>query len=136
VKGLRLLEGSKPEGGPVALPMIEAKAKSARRRPLLCAACGQGITWEDRRREVSGGHAHTRVNPLGIAFHFGCFSEAEGCTVHGEPTDEHSWFRGCAWQLAHCGRCGVHLGWLFSGADSFFGLVLDRLTPGDARPEA
>jgi hypothetical protein len=131
----RLLEGSTPGRGTVALPKRDSETKSARRRPLVCAACGRGVTWEDQRREVSGRHAHTRVNPAGIEFHFGCFVEAEGCVVHGPPTDEDTWFPGCAWQFAHCGGCGTHLGWFFSGADAFFGLVLARLAPGDAQRE-
>ena len=131
-----LLKGSTPEPGAVPVPTLEAKTKPARRRPLVCAACGRGITWEDQRRDVSGRHEHTRVNPVGIEYHFGCFSDAEGCAVSGERTDEHTWFPGCAWQLAHCRGCGVHLGWFFSGADRFYGLVLDRLAPGDASPES
>ena len=133
---VQLLEGSRPAGTPFALPTLQPKTKSAGRRPLVCAVCGRGVTWEDQRREVSGRHAHTRMNPLGIEFHFGCFSEAEGCSVYGEPTDEHTWFPGCVWQFAHCRGCGVHLGWFFSGGDAFFGLVLDRLVPADDRAQA
>jgi hypothetical protein len=106
-----------------------------KRRPLVCAACGTRVTWADRRMQVSGRHAHTAVNPHGIEFHFGCFSEADGCAVHGVPTDEHSWFAGCSWQYAHCRGCGAHLGWYFTRAATFFGLVLNRLAPGGERPD-
>ncbi|HZA51922.1 MAG TPA: cereblon family protein [Myxococcaceae bacterium] len=94
------------------------------------------MTWEDRRIEISGQHAHTAVNPAGIEFHFGCFADAEGCAVHGEPTDEHTWFPGCFWQFAHCRGCAAHLGWYFTGAATFFGLVLERLAPGSEPPQA
>jgi hypothetical protein len=70
---------------------------------------------------------HLRLNPHAFAFIFGCFSSAPGCVVHGEPTLDATWFAGCRWQYAHCAKCMRHLGWAFSGADSFFGLLLERL---------
>ncbi|CAK0788077.1 unnamed protein product [Prorocentrum cordatum] len=32
----------------------------------------------------------------------------------GEPTQEHSWFPGFSWSMAHCRLCDAHLGWSFS----------------------
>jgi hypothetical protein len=46
----------------------------------------------------------------------------------GAATEEHTWFAGCRWRVAACGGCGEHLGWAFTGVDSFFGLILARLT--------
>ena len=58
----------------------------------------------------------------------GCFRAAPGCATRGERIAEYSWFAGHSWQIASCGRCGVHLGWRFvSDNASFFGLVLARL---------
>lgn len=100
---------------------------------LRCRACGAGITDEGQRRAVDGSHSHTRTNPAGIRFTFGCFREAPGCRCLGAATDEHTWFAGCRWRIAACGGCGEHLGWVFSGADCFFGLILLRLV-GEKEP--
>lgn len=70
---------------------------------------------------------HCRLNPSAFAFVFGCFREAPGCLVIGEPTSEATWFPGSLWQYAMCAGCGVHLGWAFVGEASFFGLLLERL---------
>jgi hypothetical protein len=96
--------------------------------PLCCARCGHPVTRERHRIPVNSRHEHTRVNPFGIVFHFGCFAQAEGCAVDGPPTAEATWFPGFAWQVAHCAACGAHLGWAFRGEGDFFGLLLDRLT--------
>ena len=95
--------------------------------PIRCRACNHVITQTSTRREVAGRHVHLRLNPSAFAFMFGCFSTAPGCAIHGTPTEEATWFPGCRWQYAHCARCLVHLGWVFTGADSFFALLLERL---------
>lgn len=97
-------------------------------RSLLCHACGQLITSESARRPVDGAHVHDHTNPAGYHYRIGCFSAAPGCAGVGPPSGEHTWFAGCVWRLAICGACGEHLGWAFSGADEFYGLILDRLT--------
>jgi len=80
---------------------------------------------------VDGNHAHTRANPAGIRFTFGCFRDAPGCRCLGAPSGEHTWFAGCRWRIAACGGCGEHLGWAFSGEENFFGLILLRLVSGE-----
>jgi hypothetical protein len=110
---------AKPEGAP------ETKAPDA---PLVCARCGHPITRERHRTAVNGRHEHTRVNPYGYVFHFGCFAQAEGCRVLGPPTAEDSWFPGFVWEYAHCAACRTHLGWVFHGAEDFFGLLMERLS--------
>jgi hypothetical protein len=60
-------------------------------------------------------------------FRIGCFANAPGCEVIGEPTTEHTWFSGYAWSYAVCTGCLTHLGWYFTDGRSFFGLILDRL---------
>jgi hypothetical protein len=112
-----------PGGQPSNVP--EAQAPDA---PLCCARCGQVITHERHRTTVNGRHTHTRVNPHGFVFHFGCFAVAEGCLVRGPPTAEDSWFAGYFWEYAYCANCHAHLGWAFHGDGSFFGLMLDRLS--------
>jgi hypothetical protein len=95
--------------------------------PITCKTCGHVITHVAAKREAGGRHVHMRLNPSAFAFIFGCFSSAPGCLVSGTPTEEATWFAGCRWQYAHCAKCLTHLGWAFSGADSFFGLLLERL---------
>lgn len=94
-------------------------------RAWRCKKCGHVIT--STAIEVDGQHTHLRLNPSAFAFIFGCFRDAPGCLVVGEPTAEASWFTGHQWQFAMCGGCGAHLGWAFSGASTFFGLILERL---------
>jgi hypothetical protein len=124
---LWLKAGASPEEKPSGQPSnaLEVQAPDT---PLRCARCGQVITRERYRTAVNGQHAHTRINPYGFIFHFGCFAEAEGCLVRGPPTAENSWFAGYVWEFAHCAACHTHLGWAFHGDGSFFGLLLDRLS--------
>lgn len=77
---------------------------------------------------MEGRWIHRRTNPAGFEFEFSCFVAAPGATTEGQPTLEHSWFRGYAWVFTLCGTCGAHLGWHFEGAPpSFHGLILNRL---------
>jgi hypothetical protein len=101
---------------------------------LRCRVCGHLITSGAARIHVAGAHAHERMNPAGIAFVIGCFREAPGCVVVGPASTDFTWFPPYAWRVALCSACLGHLGWAFVGADpSFFGLILERLTP-DAPP--
>jgi hypothetical protein len=109
------------------LPKAEVIGVVASEETLVCRACGHFITSQREAIEVGGSHVHTRLNPSGVLFRFGCFRLAPGARVSGAPSSEHSWFTGCRWQYAHCSACGGHLGWAFSGPDVFFGLVLERL---------
>ena len=99
-----------------------------RARRLYCARCRHPISDERERVTVNGGHTHTCTNPYGITYRIGCFRSAPGCAADGTPTLEHTWFSGYAWQVAYCRGCDTHLGWLFTGADAFYGLIVDRLT--------
>ncbi len=125
---LRLLDPtSKPGGLPAPTPRPDDTRTGGDGAPITCRKCGHLITTAAARREVAGQHVHTRLNPHAFVFLFGCFSQAPGCVVHGTPTDEATWFAGCRWQYAHCARCLEHLGWCFSGAEDFCGLVLEKL---------
>jgi hypothetical protein len=109
-------------------PATEAEPSVATEDAIVCAGCSRAITRAEARVARGGSHVHTRLNPHGWVWEFGCFLEAPGCRVTGEPTEEHTWFAGQAWRIADCAGCGVHLGWRFDGADgSFFGLILERL---------
>jgi hypothetical protein len=94
---------------------------------LVCASCGHAITRDEARVVRGGSHLHTRLNPHGYVWEFGCFADAPGCVVVGPATLEHTWFPDHAWRFAHCGRCGGHLGWRYDGPSSFFGLITERL---------
>jgi hypothetical protein len=100
---------------------------AARRHPVLCRRCAHVITDASLRVVVDGRATHARVNPAGVLFIFDCYRDAPGCHVHGAPTLEASWFTACAWRFAHCAHCATHLGWAFSGASSFFGLISERV---------
>jgi hypothetical protein len=98
-----------------------------------CRLCGELITRRDARIAVQGAHEHRFSNPAGYVFDIGCFRSAPGCLQAGEPSEFYSWFDRYAWRYALCRSCGTHLGWAFSArgadeaADSFFGLILNRL---------
>lgn len=73
---------------------------------------------------MSGAHEHTFVNPGGIVHTIGCYAVAPGCAHAGAPVETFSWFPGWSWQIALCGQCHAHLGWIFRcGADQFHGLI-------------
>lgn len=117
-----------PASGQASAPAVsDADVAAARRRPLVCRSCGHLVTYDDARIAIDGEHEHLRVNPSAFVYRFGCFSEADGCAIIGEPTEAFTWFTGCKWQYAHCRGCRGHLGWRFSGAQLFFGLLLERL---------
>lgn len=111
-------------------PAIDRLVEStAHRGDIQCAACRFPISSTDQRIEVSGQHDHHCVNPLGYRFHIGCFGEALGCAISGNPAAADSWFPSFSWQYASCSRCTKHLGWYFQDAagSHFYGLILDRI---------
>jgi len=77
-----------------------------------------------------GGHHHRFTNPLGLSFHIRCFEFAPGTRFVGTPTEDHTWFTGYGWAIAHCASCHTHLGWYFTESENppqFFGLIKDRI---------
>jgi len=110
------------------LPDLERTTGSADHDALRCTVCDHRITDAGYRTERSGAHEHTFVNPHGIAHHIGCFVAAPGCAYRGAPEQAFSWFPGWSWQIAICGRCHTHLGWIFRCAgEQFHGLILAAL---------
>lgn len=124
----QVLKGERPGESDARSPKTAQPVEGIRPGSLCCTRCGRSITDEAARIEVGGSHTHTRMNPGGFVYRFGCFSCAPGCRAIGEPSGEYPWFSGHTWQLAVCSGCAAHLGWLFSGEASFFGLVLERLS--------
>jgi hypothetical protein len=96
-------------------------------RVVVCAHCEARIAAADAKIDIDGRHRHTCVNPAGVVYRIACYREAPGAARQGEPSTYFSWFAGCAWQVLVCARCGVHLGWAFSGAADFAGLIADRV---------
>ena len=128
---LRMLD-SRPKraspGNPPATRPFEPGDELSKR--IICAACGYAITTADARITKGGMHVHTRLNPSNVTFVFGCFSQAPGAALSGEPSTEFSWFHGYAWRIAACSGCGAHLGWRFEGDAPFWALILERLSGG------
>jgi hypothetical protein len=95
---------------------------------LRCVVCDHRITDRSSRMEMSGAHEHTFVNPAGVQHHIGCFATAPGCVHVGDTEAAFSWFPGWTWQIAVCGRCHTHMGWIFRLAgQQFHGLILAAL---------
>ncbi len=126
---LRLLDNVNEQAVTRLLTDSEREPGPREETPLCCSACGHVITSAKERFPVRGSQTHRCTNPMGLAFCIGCFREAPGCAVVGQPTQEHTWFPGHAWRIALCANCHGHLGWRFQarGDDRFFGLILDRL---------
>jgi hypothetical protein len=108
-------------------PAAEAGGAVQEERVCRCAACGHELALLRDRIDVEGAASRRFVNPAGIEYEIAGFREAAGCSLAGEPSSYWSWFAGYAWQIALCGRCGQHLGWCFSGAARFFGLIVERI---------
>jgi hypothetical protein len=95
---------------------------------LRCARCGHVITDASHRMEMNGAHVHQFVNPAGVVYEIGCFAAAPGCLPVGASEDAFSWFPGWSWQIATCGSCLAHLGWLYRNAGhEFHGLITSAL---------
>lgn len=108
---------------------VGAGSDRAHARAFHCAGCITRVCLESDLISVAGNRQHRFVNPAGYEFEIACFASAN-CTVEGEPTREHTWFADHDWSLANCRNCGRQLGWFFSGATRFYGLILARLILG------
>ncbi len=106
-------------------------AKSGQAGKIRCKNCHEPVTDKQQGIDQNGYHIHHGTNPAGCSFDFACYQEAPGCAVVGPTSREHSWFEGYSWQIAICGACGEHLGWLFVGECRFYGLIIDRLLGDD-----
>ena len=123
-----LKESEEDEADVRILSREEAEENEGRREPLRCRGCGNEVTAAEFGIRRHGRFEHTFDNPAGYTFRLGCFSNAWNCLLHGVPTHAFTWFPGFRWRFCSCGHCGLHLGWHYdSGAESFFGLILDNL---------
>ena len=117
-----------PKSSALKDPKNDDLSEIKEEKAVICRKCGFHVTGIDQKTEVMGSFNHTFANPDGIVFEVGCFKDAWGTAVIGDPTDEFTWFPGYFWRIALCRRCLVHLGWEYEGTfDRFFGLILDRL---------
>ena len=118
--------GTDAEKSPIE--QLEDEERFAEQEEINCVNCGERITRPQFRTQMSGKHEHACVNPAGILFEIGCFSQVEGCQQVGPESDEFTWFEGYTWQISICNGCGTHLGWRFWSPDHvFWGLILNRL---------
>ena len=100
---------------------------------VVCAACSHVIARRSDQIDMNGTFDHWFTNPYGLEFHVGCFSDALGCAIAGEPVAADTWFPGFYWRLATCESCHQHLGWYFDQPDAYFyGLVLEYIRNGGA----
>ena len=94
---------------------------------IRCSYCSTVITHHHEALRIDNRHEHAFFNPAGIAFELRCFRTAQGVVPSGPSTAEFTWFPGYSWQVVLCAACHIHLGWLYTGATSFFGLIATRL---------
>ncbi len=104
----------------------ETTDKAPRLR-YCCAVCNAFITDDYFSIHINGQHQFIKINPDQHEFSFVCFAEAQGCHKTGLATAKDSWFHNCQWRFAHCKSCSTQLGWFFSGAHNFFGLIREQL---------
>lgn len=95
---------------------------------ILCAFCMARITSKRDGVAINSRHQHRFTNPQNFTYEIRCFGKTTNCAIHGEPTTEHTWFPGYAWQVTTCIQCRAHLGWKYTGTEpTFFGLINQRL---------
>ena len=98
----------------------------------LCLKCSKKITTDKERFLYNNESEFQFTNPNGFVFDIITFDSADGCHEEGIPTMEFTWFSGHSWSFALCSRCGLHLGWKYTGKFSFYGLIRARLIKGAA----
>ena len=124
---LLLQKGAASQGGEPGSAALDEELP-ARDLWLRCHRCDAEIAREDDVFSMAEkGPVGVYVNPGGFLHEVVTVSRVVGIEVLGDPTTEASWFVGYAWSLAHCVRCGEHLGWRFDAVEasrpaSFWGL--------------
>ncbi|MBI2949922.1 MAG: hypothetical protein HYY23_20000 [Verrucomicrobia bacterium] len=118
----QILESAEAQAETRALPNLEDSASD-----WLCAWCFNRVASDKDRLACDGKSEFTFRNPEGIQFDILTFSRTIGCETAGVPTLEHTWFPGHAWCFCLCDRCRAHLGWQYTGASEFAGLIRERI---------
>ena len=98
------------------------------KRWVRCRNCHNKIALFSDKISINGNDSYIFQNPAGIFFRIVCFANAPGSIIVSEFTDEHTWFTGYQWSISLCCLCRIHIGWLYSGPDEFYGLIADRLS--------
>ena len=127
-EGVELAEGT--TGKVLIGPSIHTRSRWAPANAgndWLCAMCHHRLASERDRLQIGSQSEFAFTNPAGVPFLIITFSEAHGCRDEGDSTLEDTWFPGHAWSYCACGKCGQHLGWCYSGASEFVGLIQNRI---------
>jgi hypothetical protein len=100
-----------------------------------CSTCGAAIAHSAAIVKIAGAEEHSFVNPSGIRCNFRTFAACENVLIHRDLFVQHSWFGGYGWRFLNCEVCLQHLGWKYdavgkkTGVESFYGLLVDAVTP-------
>ena len=109
---------------------VESRSRTASAHAAgdwLCAWCLNRVANERDRFAFNGQDEFNFTNPEGIRFEIITFERTIGCRERGAPTLEYTWFAGHAWSYCQCARCGMHLGWYYTGQHEFAGLIKERI---------
>lgn len=115
-------------------PTLEKILEDAPPRPkkvIVCNSCNHLLADAGDQHQILGSHEHEFMNPYGLLHRFRCFRNALGCAIKGHREFADSWFPGYTWRIATCGQCDTHIGWLFEGSDSFYGLLVQKIVTMD-----
>ena len=98
------------------------------KRCLRCSACDHMLAENAKTAAIDGRANHVCTNPAGFTHSIRCYRHLEGATLVGAPSSEWSWFPPATWQIAQCGRCSAHIGWMFVGREQpFWGCVVQSV---------
>ena len=95
---------------------------------VFCAYCDARLTGHEQALSFAGAHRHQFINPVGVEFEIALYRDAQVQT-YGIATEEHTWFRGYAWQVVLCADCHMHVGWRYHSHHSpdFYGLITTHI---------
>ena len=113
------------------IPVLEDESgteEDSDKRWARCRNCHNKIALLSDKISIEGKNLHIFKNPAGIFFRVVCFTNAPGSVIASDFTDEHTWFAGYRWSVSLCSSCYIHIGWLYSGQNEFYGLIADRLS--------
>ena len=130
IRVIQAMTGTEPGTVKIAEPDVQTRIQPSQVDPAndwLCAWCLNRVANEKDRYSSDGKSDFSFKNPEGIRFNILTFSPTLGCRQRGVPTLDHTWFPGHMWSYCVCDRCGIHLGWYYTGPTAFAGLIRDRI---------